>query len=55
MRILYLLKEEPDETVTKFMDIHRKTHHVDVIDLRENRNYLRIMELLEKSEKLIFW
>ena len=55
MQILYLLKEEPDETVTKFMLIHKKTHNVEVIDLREDNNYIQIMEHIEKSEKVISW
>ena len=55
MRILYLLKDDPDETLLHFMDIHKKAHSVDVIDLREGNNYIRIMERIEKSDKVISW
>jgi|Deesub1362B_J571_1020462.scaffolds.fasta_scaffold00080_96 hypothetical protein len=55
MKILYLLKQDPDDTAKKFMEEHKKSHEVTVVDLRENKNYDQIVELIESSDKVISW
>jgi hypothetical protein len=53
MKILYILKKDPDETMKKFIDIHKKTHDVSIVDMRENKNYRLIIELLETHSLVI--
>ncbi len=55
MKILYILRQEPDKTLTEIMEIHRITHEVNVIDIRENKNYAQIIELIENNDKVISW
>jgi hypothetical protein len=55
MKILYLLKQDPDDTLNIFMNTHRWDHEVNVIDIRIDTNYSQIVELIEKSDKVISW
>ena len=55
MKILYLLKQDPDDTVTEFIAAHSKFHEVKVIDLRDNKNYLQLIEFIESSDRIIAW
>ncbi len=55
MKILYLMKQEPDETVAEVIAEHRRTHEVTVVDIREERNYDRIVDLIADSERVISW
>ncbi len=55
MKILYILKQEPDGTLTKIMDEHKKDQEVTVVDLRENKNYDQIVDLIASSDKVISW
>ena len=55
MKILYILKQDPDETVTEFMEAHRISNEVHVIDIRENKNYAQVIGLIENSDKVISW
>jgi len=55
MKILYLLKQDPGDTLTEFIAEHSKSHEVKVIDIRENKNYVQLIELIENNDKLIAW
>ena len=55
MKILYLLKRDPDETLSEIMDRHRSSHEVEVHDMRSDKDYDRVVELIESSEKIISW
>jgi hypothetical protein len=55
VKILYILKQESDETVKAFMEIHKREHEVSVINLKENKNYSQLVELIEKSDRIISW
>ncbi len=55
MKILYILKQEPDGTLTEIMDEHKKDQEVTVVDLRENKNYDQIVDLIASSDKVISW
>lgn len=55
MKILYLIKQEPDETLKKFIEEHKKTNEVAVVDIRENKNYDQIIDLITSSDKVISW
>lgn len=53
MKILYLIKQEPGETLKQIMDEHKKANEVSVIDLRENKNYDLIIDTIFSSDKVI--
>jgi hypothetical protein len=55
MKILYLLKQDYDDTLMEFVAAHRRFHEVNVIDLRDNKNFLRQIELIESSDMIIAW
>ncbi len=55
MKILYLLTRDPDDTSTTFINIHGKEHDVHVLDIRNNADYPGIIELIEKSDKVVSW
>jgi hypothetical protein len=55
LKILYLMKQEPDETITEVMTEHKKTHQVTVVDLKEEKDYDRIVDLIAESDKVISW
>ncbi|GAB4423007.1 MAG: hypothetical protein OHK0032_18270 [Thermodesulfovibrionales bacterium] len=55
MKILYILKQDPDGTVKKTMDVHRKNNEVTVVDIRDNKDYDQIIDLIASSDKVISW
>ncbi len=55
MKILYLLKEEPDATGKKIIEEQKKTHEVMVLNLRENKNYDQIVDLIVSHDRVISW
>lgn len=55
MKILYILKQDIDETVKKFMDVQKNSHEVIALDIRKNKNYSHIIELIEKNDRIISW
>lgn len=55
MTILYLLKQEPDETLQSIIEGHKKEHEVEIVDIRSEKNYARIVDLIERCDKVISW
>ena len=55
MKIFYLLKQDPDDTLNIIMDKHKNDHEVNVTDIRKDTNYPQIIELIEMSDKVISW
>jgi hypothetical protein len=55
MKILYIMKRDIDDTLKKIMDVHKQSHEVRVIDLRKNKDYKQVIELIEKNDKVISW
>ncbi len=55
MKILYILKQDPDETLNSIMNEHKASNDVTVIDLRENKNYDQIIDLISENDKVISW
>ncbi len=53
MKILYLLKQDPEPTLKAIMDSHKKTEDVEVIDLREDTDYEKIVDQIVSSDKVI--
>jgi hypothetical protein len=55
MKILYILKQEPDATAKKLMEVHKKGNEVTVVNLKESKNYGQIVDLIFSSDKVISW
>jgi Flp pilus assembly CpaE family ATPase len=55
MKILHILKTEPEDSVKKIIEEHRKCNDVEVLDLTENKNYNLIVDFIEKADKVIVW
>jgi hypothetical protein len=55
MKVLYILKQDPDETFKKIMEVHENANDTDVFDIRKDKDYSRLVELIEDSEKIISW
>lgn len=55
MRILHVVKEEPDTTTGTILLEQAMIDHVTVIDLRENKDYEYIVSLMESHDRVICW
>jgi hypothetical protein len=55
MKVLYILKQDPDSTLSAIMEEHKKTSEVTVVDLRAEKDYGRLIDLISDSEKVISW
>ncbi len=55
MKILYLLKRDRDKTLDEIMEGHANSHDVTVIDIRNDKDYEKIVELISMSDKVISW
>lgn len=52
MKVLYLLRQEPDATAKEIIEAHREFNDVTVIDLAEEKDYKQILSLIETSDKV---
>ncbi len=55
MKILYIVKNDLDGTAGKILAAHRASHQVTVFDIREDKDYRRLMDLIASSDKVISW
>lgn len=55
MNVLYLLMQEPDETLATIVGEHKKEHDVTIVDMRKNKNYDEIIDLIASADKVISW
>ncbi|MHB8880664.1 MAG: hypothetical protein ACYC69_04025 [Thermodesulfovibrionales bacterium] len=55
MNILHIVKEELDMTTGAIIFEHEKIAQVTVIDLRENRDYEFIINMMESHDRVICW
>jgi hypothetical protein len=55
MKILYVQKQDMNATGSKIMEVHRKTNDVTVVDVRQNKDYDKIVDLIFSSDKVISW
>ena len=55
MKILYLLKKELDVTLQSIVEEHKKEHEVHIVDIRSEKDYAHIMELIVGCDKVISW
>ena len=55
MKILHLVKKDLAPTEKAILAAHRNGHEVEVIDLRTNTDYARIVDQIAASDKIISW
>lgn len=56
MKILHILKEEPDESIRKIIEVQSKNNEVKTIELyRGNVNYEELVDLIFQYDKVICW
>lgn len=55
MKVLYLLRNQPDETGSKIIEEHKKSHEVTIININENKNYNEIVDAIASHDKVISW
>ena len=55
MNILYLLKHEPDKTLSAIIEQHNKENEVQIVAIRKEKNYAQIVDLIAECDKVISW
>ncbi len=55
MKVLYILKAEPDETVKKLIDAHSKSNEVKVTVLAKGISYDDLVDDIFNYDKVICW
>ena len=55
MNILYLLRNDPDDTVNMLIEEQKTSHEVSVININDNKNYDEIVEAIFSNDKIISW
>lgn len=56
MKILHMLKEEPDESVKKIIDMQSHSTEVKTVELYEgNINYEKLVDLIFQYDRVICW
>ena len=55
MKILYLQKQDLDATAKKIMEVHKKGNDVTGVNIKENKNYGQIVDLIFSSDKVLSW
>lgn len=55
MKVLYILKQDPDSTLNTFIELQKKEHDVSIIDLRKDTDYDSIIDAIASNDKIISW
>ena len=55
MTILHLLTKKPDQLLEKIIEEHEKMSEVTVIDLRECKEYDKVIDSIVAADKVISW
>ena len=55
MKILYVLKQDPDNTLSSMIDLQKKDNEVTIVDLRKETDYDSIIDTIASSDKIISW
>jgi len=54
MKILYLLRNAPDDTVNKLIEEQKTSHEVSVMRIND-KNYDQIVDAIFSHDKVISW
>lgn len=52
-KILYIFKRDPDDTFTQIIDAHRKSENITIVDIRNDKDYEKIIGLIDVSDRII--
>lgn len=55
MKITYILTRGEDETLREIMERHKSAHDVTVVDIGEEKDYEKIVDVIMSSDKVISW
>lgn len=55
MKILHIVKQDLDATAKKIVEMHKKGNDVTVVNLKENKDYAQIVDLIFSSDKVLSW
>jgi len=55
MKILYVLTKDLDGTEQRIVDEQKKTNETNSFDVRTEKDYDRLVDLVESSDKVISW
>lgn len=55
MKILHILKTEPEESIKKIIEEQKKENDIQIVELNKNKDYDFIVRLIEESDKVIAW
>lgn len=55
MKVLYIVRQDLNETASAIIEEHKKSNEVTVVDIRENKDYDQIIDQIAASDKVISW
>lgn len=55
MRVLYILKGEPDDTITRLIEAQKKDNDVKVLRLEKGISYDELVDDIFNYDKVISW
>ncbi|MCI0469946.1 MAG: hypothetical protein L0Y62_07805 [Nitrospirae bacterium] len=55
MKILYILRRDADNTLNELISVHKEDNDVMVVDIRRDKEYDKIIDLIAESDKVISW
>jgi hypothetical protein len=55
MNILCLMRKDPDATISSILAVQTREHAVTVVDIRTDKNYEKIVDLIFSSNSVISW
>ena len=55
MKILYVVSKDLDATEQKVVDEQSKSNEATVFDVRTDKDYGRLVDLVESTDKVISW
>jgi len=55
MKILYIVKNELNDTAKAMLEQHQKDAEVEVVKLAENKDYAAIIQQVFSNDKVICW
>ncbi len=55
MKILHIQKSDLDATAKKVLEIHKNGNDVTVVDIRKDKDYGKIVDLIFSTDKVVSW
>ncbi|MDH5542008.1 MAG: hypothetical protein OEY64_03480 [Nitrospinota bacterium] len=55
MKILFMQKKQPDKDMKEIIEALEKEGDVTKIDLNSEKDYAKIIELIDASDKIVSW